>query len=700
MTPTDRARGHSLRRWLTGRRGYLVLGGSALVLAVGAALLALVTTGELLPQVLLDPGSTVRYGLPISRAVHDIGAAMTIGTAVLAAFALPGSPDERGVVGLHQWRAARWGALAAGLWALAGVGVLVFTTANTIGMPLTEPGFGEQVLFFATELQAGRTRVLSVVLVLATMLLLLSPQRVGRLGAASATGISALLPLALSGHAAGADEHVNAVNSLGVHFIGMAVWIGGLMAICVLAPRLGDQLQVVTRRYSQVALVGFIMVGLSGALNGMLRLHGPSDLIAHPYGRLLLVKIIALGGLGLAGWWHRGRIIPTLHGPEGRRRFVLLAVGEVIVMAVTVGVSVGLSASPPPVSQDPITYDNQHAALGFVPPPPLTVQNFFTQFQPDWVVIIGVVVAAGAYLRGVQILHRRSVRWPVHRTASWLGAMGLLIFATSGGPGYYGRMSFSVHMIQHMGLMMVIPLLLVLGGPVLLLLRSVRTRSDHSRGVREWVLAVLHSRYAQFLARPMVAGVIFAGSLIAFYFTGWFEWALRDHGGHVVMQVHFLASGYLFFWVLIGVDPGPRKGPHLIRLIVLLVTMVFHAFFGIAVMALSYVLAERWWHQLGFTDTEALLADQASGGAIAWGTGEFPVVIAAMVLAVQWLRSDERQARRQDQRAQRDGDRELHDYNEYLRQLNAQTDRASPRPRTTPAARSSTDPGPDTRTGD
>src|SRR5699024_8971153 len=156
--------------------------------------------------------------------------------------------------------------------------------------------------------------------ILITMVLLISPQRVGRLGGASATGIAALLPLALSGHAAGADEHVNAVNSLGVHFIGMAVWIGGLMAMCVLAPGLGDELRAVTQRYSQLALAAYVLVGLSGALNGMLRLYGPADLITHPYGRLLLVKILALGALGLAGWWHRERLIPSLQGPGGRRR--------------------------------------------------------------------------------------------------------------------------------------------------------------------------------------------------------------------------------------------------------------------------------------------------------------------------------------------------------------------------------------------
>ena len=680
-----------MRRWLSGRRGYAVLALTAAGIGVVATVLALSTTGELLPQVLLDPGALVRYGLPIARTVHDVAAAVTIGTAVLGAYALTGHPTKKGVVGFHQWRAARWGAVAAGCWALASTFVLVFTTADTIGMQVTDPGFAEQVQFFATDLQAGRTRVLSIGLVLATMVFLINPGRVGRLGWASALSLAALLPLALSGHAAGADEHVNAVNSLGVHLIGVTVWIGGLLALCVLAPRLKEQLQTVTTRYSRVALVAYALVALSGILNGMLRLAGPVDLLTHPYGRLLLIKIIAFGALGVAGWMHRERIIPSLGDIGSRRRFVRLALGELVLMAITVGVSVGMSASAPPVSQDPVTYDTQHALLGFAPPPPLSVRNFFTQVQPDWVVMFAAVAAAVAYVYAVRILTRRQVHWPVHRTVCWVAGMVLLIYVTSGGPGIYGRVHFSTHMLQHMGLMMMVPLLLVLGAPVLLALRVLPPRPDNSRGVREWMLAVLQSRYGRFITHPVVAGAIFAGSLVVFYFTPWFEWALRDHGGHVVMQVHFLLSGYVFFWVLIGVDPGPPKQPHLIRLIVLLVTMVFHAFFGISVIALSYVLAERWWNAMGFTDTEALLADQATGGAIAWGTGEFPVVIAALVLAAQWLRSDERQARRLDQRADRDGGQELRDYNEYLRRLNSQSagNEASPVPDRPPRAGSS-----------
>jgi cytochrome c oxidase assembly factor CtaG len=214
-----------------------------------------------------------------------------------------------------------------------------------------------------------------------------------------------------------------------------------------------------------------------------------------------------------------------------------------------------------------------------------------------------------------------------------------------------------------------VPPLLVLGGPVLLALRTLPARNDGGRGIREWMLILVHSRYLRVLSTPAVAAVLFAGSLVVFYYTGWFEWAMFAHQGHVFMTVHFLATGYLFFWVLIGIDPGPNRPTHLMRLLVLLATLAFHAFFGLTIMANSAVLAEAWWTALGGATTAQLLADQGVGGGIAWSAGEIPTVLIALVVVAQWVKSDEKSAKRYDRRAERDGDAELVAYNSRLRRL-------------------------------
>ncbi|MDQ8041836.1 bifunctional copper resistance protein CopD/cytochrome c oxidase assembly protein [Cellulosimicrobium sp. XJ-DQ-B-000] len=641
----------------------------AIPLAVLVALVGLAWTGELAPKLLADPGDVVRYGLPVARVVHDGAAALTIGLLVLAVGVLPGQGKVPGAVSYSQWTATRWAARAAAVWLAAAIAVVVFTTGNSVGMSPTDPGFWDQVHYFAIGIELGQFLAVSTLLVAGSFLVLLGVRTVNRVAVALVLALAALLPVALGGHAAGADEHRNAVNSLLVHLVAVTVWVGGLAGLALLRPRVGTALPTVVARYSVVAAWCFAGAAFSGIVNASLRLESPADLVTSTYGLLLTVKVVALVALGLAGWAQRRRIIPRLAAPDGGRAFARLAVGEILVMAVTFGASVALSRSSPPVPQEPVTYDPRHALLGFPYPEPVSARTMLTAFQPDWLFLAVAATLAGLYLAAVVRLHRRGDRWPVGRTAMWVLGCVALAYATSGGPGVYGSVHFSTHMIQHMALMMFVPLPLALGAPVSLALRALPPRSDHSRGPREWILLVVHSWYSRVLTRPAVAGVIFAGSLVAFYYTGWFQYALFEHPGHLLMQVHFLLSGYLFFWVILGIDPGPTRAAYPVRLLILLVTMAFHAFFGIAVMADQQILAADWWAAMGYSDTEDLLEDQAVGGSITWGAGEIPVLIAAIVVAVQWARDDERTARRRDRQADRDGDAELAAYNDHLAEL-------------------------------
>jgi len=149
-----------------------------------------------------------------------------------------------------------------------------------------------------------------------------------------------------------------------------------------------------------------------------------------------------------------------------------------------------------------------------------------------------------------------------------------------------------------------------------------------------------------------------------FYYSGVFGWATIDHVGHEWMVIHFLGAGYLFVSALIGVDPAPYRAPYPMRLIVLLATMAFHAFFGLALLSGTGLLLADWYGTMGW-GTSAL-ADQQTGGGIAWSVGEIPTVILAIAVAIMWSRSDERESKRRDRQADRDGDAELEAYNEML----------------------------------
>ena len=645
----------------------------AVPLALACTLLGLTLTGALGEATqLVDAGRLVDYGLPIARVAHDAMAAVTIGLLIVAAFALPGQRKERGQASWMQYRAVRWAAWSGAVWFLAAVVGIVFTGANTIGAPITSSVFARTFPEFLFRLEAGQVYLVSATAVLIATIIAAFATRVTSIAVATVFAIFALLPLALSGHAAGSLEHANAVNSLAIHLIGVCVWVGGLIAVLLLRTMTKGATGRVVARYSTLAGWSFAAVAFSGIVNAALRLTGPADLVTTSYGWLITVKAAALILLGIAGVVQRRKLVPgLLRDPVNRGLFVRFALAEIIFMAVAIGASVAVSRSQPPIPQTPETgADTRDGLIGFTYPPTQTLQNFLSAWHWDWAWTALAVIGIGWYLHAVRKLHKRGDTWPVGRTISWVAGCLIFIWTMNGGPAVYGMIHFSSHMIQHMLLMMFVPLPLVLGGPVLLALRTLPVRNDGSRGAREWLMLFVHSRYMQFMAKPAVAGVIFAGSLVVFYFTPAFQAAIQSLEWHIVMVVHFVLSGYLFFWVFVGVDPGPKRPAYPILIIALLATLAFHAFFGVAVMTSTEVYALDWFRALGQTNGAALLADQHTGGGIAWGASELPMVFVALLVVRNWVTSDKRDAKRLDRQAERDGDAELRAYNERLAAMN------------------------------
>ncbi|WP_226352732.1 cytochrome c oxidase assembly protein [Pseudonocardia sp. ICBG601] len=261
----------------------------------------------------------------------------------------------------------------------------------------------------------------------------------------------------------------------------------------------------------------------------------------------------------------------------------------------------------------------------------------------------GALVLAGLYLAAVRRLAARGVRWPVGRTVAWLLGCATLLVATSSGLGFYSPSMFSVHMISHMTLNMLAPILLSLGGAVTLALRVLRPAGrGNPPGPREWLLAAVHSRVAKVVTHPALRRC--CSSLVL---RPVLHPAVR-RGAAVPLdppadELHFVLVGYLFLWPLIGVDAAPHRLPHLGRLAVMLATMPFHAFFGVAVMSSSTVLGENFYRQVGLPWVD-LLDDQRTGGGIAWATGEIPMLLVMVTLVVQWSRDDSREAARKDRR--------------------------------------------------
>jgi putative copper resistance protein D len=253
---------------------------------------------------------------------------------------------------------------------------------------------------------------------------------------------------------------------------------------------------------------------------------------------------------------------------------------------------------------------------------------------------------------------------------AWLLGCAVLLFATSSGIGRYMPAMFSMHMAAHMLLSMLTPILLVLGAPVTLALRALPAAGrGEPPGPREWLLAALHSKVSIFFTNPIIATVLFVAGFYGLYFGGIFDAAVGSHAGHVAMNIHFLLSGYLFYWVVIGVDPTPRPIPPLAKLAVVFGSLALHAFFGVVLMGTQTVLGQAFYRSLQLPWHTDLLGDQRLGGGIAWAAGEVPLVVVMIALLVQWTRSDRRTATRLDRAAERDHGADLAAYNAMLAEL-------------------------------
>jgi cytochrome c oxidase assembly factor CtaG len=241
-----------------------------------------------------------------------------------------------------------------------------------------------------------------------------------------------------------------------------------------------------------------------------------------------------------------------------------------------------------------------------------------------------------------------------------------LLYATSGGVNVYGEYLFSAHMIGHLVLTIVVPVLLVPAAPITLALAAIRRREDGSRGAREWILLLVRSRVYGFFASPLVAALVFAASLWIFYYTPLFDWATTDPVGHEWMNFHFLVVGCLFVSSLVGIDPSPRRPAYPVRLLILLATMALLALFGLALSTSTSLFSADWYGAMGWGRAIPALEDQQAAGGIVWGVGEIPMLALVILVAFLWSRSDARESRRYDRKAERDGDAELAAYNEML----------------------------------
>lgn len=614
-----------------------------------------------------DPGTLTRYGLPTVQTIGEIGAVIAVGGALFAAFFVP--PQSDGVLDVGGYRAIKFASVGALVWAVAALLMIPLTISDASGYPLSETLSPDRLITAFDQVADARSWLWTAIFALICAIVARIALRWSWALIVLPLSILTLMPIALAGHSSTGGSHDVATNSLILHIVGACLWMGGLFAVLIYARGAGRYTQLAITRYSRVAFWTFLVVGVSGVINALIRVK-IDQLFTETYGQLVLAKIVALVALGGFGAWHRKVTIPAIEDGDNRRPLIRFATVELLVFAVTFGIAVGLSRTPPPANVDPSNMPAAELLLGYRIDHEPTFARIFLDWRFDLLFGTLAIVMAVVYLRGVIRLRRRGDAWPVGRTIAWILGCAALLFATSSGLGKYAPAMFSLHMIAHMMLSMLAPVLLVLGGPMTLALRALKPAGRSAPpGPREWILSILHSPFSRFVTHPLVASVLFVGSYYVLYLGGLFETLVDYHAAHVAMNFHFIISGYLFYWLVIGIDPAPRKLSPVVKLAMVFASLPFHAFFGVALMSTDNVIARSYYQSLMLPWNPDLMSDQRLGGGIAWAAGEVPLVLVMLALLVQWSRQDLRQARQFDRRADRDEDAELAGYNAMLKQL-------------------------------
>ncbi|UYP20417.1 bifunctional copper resistance protein CopD/cytochrome c oxidase assembly protein [Rhodococcus sp. Z13] len=647
---------------------------SALLILFGllAAIVAALVVGLSAAQALVllgipDPGPLTTYGLPAVRAVAEIATAVTVGFLFFATFLVP--PQEDGVLDVGGYRAVRTAGIAATVWAVASALMVPLTLSDTSGSPLGEAIRPENLFRALGQVETALAWAWTTVLALIAALLIRLAVRWSWTPFLLLLSLVALMPVALTGHSSSGGAHDMATNSLILHLVAASVWTGGLFALLVHALRGGAHTDLAARRFSVVAGLCFAVMAISGVINAAVRMS-VSDLTSTTYGRILLAKIVALIVLGLFGWAQRRRALPALEAdPTSRSALARFTLVEGFVLAATMGLAVGLGRTPPPPPTSVPTI--QEVELGYqLDVPPSFSSLFFGQWRFDLIFGTLALVLAVGYAIGLWTLRKRGDSWPVGRSIAWFSGCFVLFVATCSGVGLYSPAMFSVHMGAHMALSMLAPVLLALGGAMTLALRALKPAGRGAApGPREWLLWFLHCPPSRFFTHPLVASIMFVGGFYALYLGGIFTTFADSHTAHVLMNLHFLISGYIFYWVVIGVDPSPRDVQPVTKLAMVFGSLPFHAFFGVTLMSMGTVMAESYYRGLALPWNYDLFADQKVGGSIAWSAGEIPLVLVMLSLLVQWSRSDRRTARRVDRAAERDHDADLAAYNAMFAEL-------------------------------
>ncbi|MGN0097396.1 MAG: cytochrome c oxidase assembly protein [Corynebacterium sp.] len=636
---------------------------SAFLIAAAAMVLLALWAGETpyLQSTEPFPGTVTSTVSVVAGGLSWFSGSLTLGG--IALVAVLSTPDRRGWLSVETYLVQRAATGAALMWAVLSWLMVATSVAVTSGIPLSRVVEVRNLTALMSAAELPYAWLATAVAATVSWLILAFSSRWTPTTLTALPVAVGILAVPLTGDVGQGPEH-DTLTTLGVVVFLLIPMVVGMKTMSIF---IVDGAKIPTHRASLVTLIAEGVALVFGIL--MVLTLAPGDFLTNTvYGWACLatgVVLLAFAATDTAVVYRHRRNKSSIGRLPVVPGLPLSIVGAIVL--VTVRAAVDLYTAPSLLAHDFTIWD---VYLGYELPGPPDTLRLLTQWRFDFLLGTAAIVMAALYVWGFVRLRRAGVDWPVHKLFFWLAGCVLMLFGTSSGLVAYSTPMFSVHMGNHMLLNMYVPVMLVLATPIGLALRAIPASTRGTApGPREWIVSLTHSRYARLITHPAFTFIMFVSSLYVVYFTPLYGMFAKFHWWHMAVTIHFLITGYLFFWTIIGTDPGPKPLPYLARLGLLMGAMPFHAFFGIALMATKELVAGDFYNRLIFDWLPSRLDDQWLGGALAWGLSEIPILIVAVAVGVQWFRHDQKVGHRIDRREDSGQTHDVDAYNDMLREL-------------------------------
>jgi putative membrane protein len=192
------------------------------------------------------------------------------------------------------------------------------------------------------------------------------------------------------------------------------------------------------------------------------------------------------------------------------------------------------------------------------------------EFISQFVVGLFSLLIITLYIVSVIVSNKKYKKWPVYRTYSWIAGALCIAGSIIGPLGQKSHSDFTVHMVGHLFLGMLAPLLMVVGSPIKLALRTLHVKNARRLSflLKAWPIRLV--------SHPVVATSLNIGGLWILYTTDLYRVMTMSPFLHALLHLHVFLAGYLFTASIIYIDPSPHRYSFTYRLSVLVLALAGH----------------------------------------------------------------------------------------------------------------------------